>query len=336
MNTNDKKICDVLRFEGIMSGGFGMAPRIVMRDQRISIEAKAIYSYFQSFAGSKDTAFPSRDTILQDLCISKTRYYKYLQQLIDCDYIRIERDETESGWKKGNVYIIVANPESDITDSLTVKKSDESTSCQIGTKLETAKDESTSCQFGTKLDDTKLEAELKRQIDVDNLISQFPDLKADILTCIYVIKDMLRSEQVKIAGSVKDKEAIKDIASQLTGSHIIYVIGKTISYDGKIKNRRQWLQACLFNSICETPDEIDKIIKTMVKQQQQPLEKINVKPDEPKNPELLQIESDLNRLHIKRARATLVGSSDVEELDKNIILLERKIEAITSSDPSES
>ena len=108
----EKNICDILKFEGIMSGGFGIAPRIVMRDHRLSIEAKAIYAYFQSFAGNRESAFPARDTILNELSISKTRYYKYLNQLIEYDYIRVEREEKD-GWKGRNIYVIVSNPESD-------------------------------------------------------------------------------------------------------------------------------------------------------------------------------------------------------------------------------
>ena len=108
----EKNICDILKFEGIMSGGFGIAPRIVMRDHRLSIEAKAIYAYFQSFAGNRESAFPARDTILNELSISKTRYYKYLNQLIEYDYIRVEREEND-GWKGRNIYVIVSNPESD-------------------------------------------------------------------------------------------------------------------------------------------------------------------------------------------------------------------------------
>ena len=112
----EKNICDILKFEGIMSGGFGIAPRIVMRDHRLSIEAKAIYAYFQSFAGNRESAFPARDTILNELSISKTRYYKYLNQLIEYDYIRVEREEND-GWKGRNIYVIVSNPESENSES---------------------------------------------------------------------------------------------------------------------------------------------------------------------------------------------------------------------------
>ena len=92
----EKNICDILKFEGIMSGGFGIAPRIVMRDHRLSIEAKAIYAYFQSFAGNRESAFPARDTILNELSISKTRYYKYLNQLIEYDYKMCIRDRYQA------------------------------------------------------------------------------------------------------------------------------------------------------------------------------------------------------------------------------------------------
>ena len=100
-----------------MSQGFGLSPKIVMRDQRLTIEAKAIYSYIVSFAGGGNQSFPGRDMMVEELGISVKRYYKHLQLLIDCDYLRIEREKGENGMFGRNIYTIVANPESDYTVS---------------------------------------------------------------------------------------------------------------------------------------------------------------------------------------------------------------------------
>lgn len=91
-----ERINDLLRVEGIMSQGFGLSPKIVMRDQRLTIEAKAIYSYIVSFAGGGNQSFPGRDMMVEELGISVKRYYKHLQLLIDCDYLRIEREKGEN------------------------------------------------------------------------------------------------------------------------------------------------------------------------------------------------------------------------------------------------
>ena len=51
---------DQLLVEGINCMGYGIIPKYVMLDPDLTIEAKAIYAYFCSFAGSGNTAFPSR------------------------------------------------------------------------------------------------------------------------------------------------------------------------------------------------------------------------------------------------------------------------------------
>ena len=182
-----ENICDILKFEGIMSGGFGIAPRIVMRDHRLSIEAKAIYAYFQSFAGNRESAFPARDTILNELSISKTRYYKYLNQLIEYDYIRVEREEKD-GWKGRNIYVIVSNPESDNSEppakktKKTVQKQKRADKQQFtSTEAENHLSQKTETKREVNDKDSS-QRSLARQLQIDELISKYPEYKADIKT----------------------------------------------------------------------------------------------------------------------------------------------------------
>ena len=39
----------------ILRAGYGIIPKVVMRDKNLSIEAKAIYAYLTAFAGDKKT-----------------------------------------------------------------------------------------------------------------------------------------------------------------------------------------------------------------------------------------------------------------------------------------
>jgi hypothetical protein len=41
---------DVLQVQGRMTLGYGIIPKIPMHDPRLTIESKAIYSYFCSYA----------------------------------------------------------------------------------------------------------------------------------------------------------------------------------------------------------------------------------------------------------------------------------------------
>src|SRR5699024_823387 len=82
-----------------------MSPKLVMRDKNLSIEAKAIYAYMSSFAGSGGSAFPKIETASKDINISKNRSVMYMSELVDYGYIRIEK-ERKSGNFDNSVYIL--------------------------------------------------------------------------------------------------------------------------------------------------------------------------------------------------------------------------------------
>lgn len=100
---------DLLQVEGVMSQGYGIMPKVVMRDRRLTVDAKAIYAYMVSFAGAGQTAFPKRATILADLCMSKTSFYKHFQLLLEHDYIRIKRQKRGNLLGR-NIYTLVMTP----------------------------------------------------------------------------------------------------------------------------------------------------------------------------------------------------------------------------------
>lgn len=90
----DKTFENILEIEGINAKGFGTIAKLVMIDQRLTIESKAIYSYFCSYADTGLSAFPSGSKIIYDLKISKTRYYKHFDLLVELGYIsdKIKRE----------------------------------------------------------------------------------------------------------------------------------------------------------------------------------------------------------------------------------------------------
>ena len=105
-------LSNILRSEGIYKKGYGIVPKAVMLDPGISADAKAIYSYFCSYAGAGETAFPSRDRIVSDLGINKDSYYKHLGSLIDLGLITVTQ-ENRGGRGRGyqrNVYTLVSLP----------------------------------------------------------------------------------------------------------------------------------------------------------------------------------------------------------------------------------
>lgn len=105
--------------EGINSRGFGTIPQAVMRDSSLSVEAKGIYAYICSFAGSGLTAFPSRSTVLRELGISKDRFYRHRKALVDKGLLRIEHRVREHAGTpiRCTVYVLSATLPAGCQDS---------------------------------------------------------------------------------------------------------------------------------------------------------------------------------------------------------------------------
>lgn len=108
---------DELIVQGRMSQGFGIVPKMIMRDQRLTIQAKAIYAYFCSYAGAGTSVFPSVSKIVYDLKISKDTYTKHLKLLKDNGYIKVKQQRNNKGVYSKNIYtlceIIEVNQESE-------------------------------------------------------------------------------------------------------------------------------------------------------------------------------------------------------------------------------
>lgn len=85
--------------------GYGLIHRNVMRDKEIDIEAKSIYAYISSFAGTSGQAYPGVSLMCDELNISERRYKKYRKQLEDRGYLTVERKRTTNGFSK-NLYTL--------------------------------------------------------------------------------------------------------------------------------------------------------------------------------------------------------------------------------------
>lgn len=126
-------IADILKVEGINAKGFGTIPKLVMKDRRITPEAKSIYAYFKSYAGAGTTAFPKSETIQYDLCMGKSRYYKHYNLLCEFGYLKVDQVKSNKGKFSHNVYTLIEKPstQNEYTDKKT-ENGDTQPSTQIG------------------------------------------------------------------------------------------------------------------------------------------------------------------------------------------------------------
>lgn len=96
---------EILRTNEILSKGYGVSPKLVMIDENLSIEAKAIYAYLSSFCGSGNIAFPQISTIVNHLKVSNERFYKHFKLLIKYGYISVSQERSQ-GKFANNIYTL--------------------------------------------------------------------------------------------------------------------------------------------------------------------------------------------------------------------------------------
>lgn len=114
---------DKLIVKGRMSQGFGIVPKLIMKDKRLTLQAKGIYAYFCSYAGNGTTAFPTVKQIINDLCISRETYNKHLRLLENCGYITVMQQRNDKGVFSRNIYTLNDFIE-DVENSETLDTSD--------------------------------------------------------------------------------------------------------------------------------------------------------------------------------------------------------------------
>lgn len=326
-----ERINDLLRVEGIMSQGFGLSPKIVMRDQRLTIEAKAIYSYIVSFAGGGNQSFPGRDMMVEELGISVKRYYKHLQLLIDCDYLHIEREKGENGMFGRNIYTIVANPESDYTVS-DVPKDSSDTNDEMLQSNNANSGGTVKIAPKRRKQIAKKENSLRLQLGIDELSAADPASQKDLELILSAAMDMAASKEIKVAGAVKSHEAVMDVLEQLTADHVRVILKTLQDNRGKIKNVRSYLQACIVNSIYENVSDITRSMEEAEKRQTAVKQEV-ARTDEKKRifeayPELRSLDQEAADITMKICRLTFTGDkSEKEQLIQKRKSIDLQIEA---------
>ena len=342
---SNKPIADGARLQGILAGGYGLIPRIVVRDERLTPEAKAIYGYLSALSGaSYNPVFPSRELMLKELGMSINRFYKHMQLLIDFNYIVIERTIDGNIFGK-NIYSLVLVPEIE-TQNIRVKRpakivkrldrpqstencADQSTEVQTLEKAYEAKATPKNTKSEGKCENKNSSSagnSLKAQLEIDSLIQKRPEMSELIMDILMVIEDMEMSEQVRINGSVKKRKAIKQLIGNLTQVHVETLINNISGSGQKIRNKKSYLQSCIGNVLLDVTAPLDFSSKP-VNQHEEVLENNNAQlqiAEYERIPELKQIDRQISSIGLKISRSILSGNeiqtkalkSEKEQLEK--------------------
>jgi hypothetical protein len=85
--------------------GFGYVYQNVMRDKKLTPEAKAIYAYLASFAGNNEMCYPGTSLMMDELLMSKERFYKHMNLLVELGIV-IKQQEMDGTKFSKNTYTI--------------------------------------------------------------------------------------------------------------------------------------------------------------------------------------------------------------------------------------
>ena len=80
-----------LQSTSIVSDGYGLIPKKIARDKALTMEAKAIYGYLASFAGSGGYCYPSKELMISELGTTEKRFNKNIKILKEHGYIKVHK-----------------------------------------------------------------------------------------------------------------------------------------------------------------------------------------------------------------------------------------------------
>jgi biotin operon repressor len=77
----------------ILRSGFAAFPYLVMEDKKLSIGARVTYAFLLKYAWQNDSCFAGQETMASEMGISRAQVQRYLYELRDVGYIKIERTD---------------------------------------------------------------------------------------------------------------------------------------------------------------------------------------------------------------------------------------------------
>jgi biotin operon repressor len=82
--------------------GFTQVPNFILKDPKVSVGAKVVYSMFLSYAWHNDSCFPGQDRLAQDMGLTRVRVTQLIAELEQVGLVSIQR----RGQGRTNLYTI--------------------------------------------------------------------------------------------------------------------------------------------------------------------------------------------------------------------------------------
>lgn len=257
---------DIIQVQGINSQGYGIIPKMVMQDKRLTIQAKAIYGYFCSYAGAGKTAFPKQSKILADLKISRNCYYTHFNLLKEYGYIQTYQEKNEDGSFSRNIYTLVevlpctkfkdtgidspCTISRDTVERDTIRWDTNNNSIKINSinNYQSVSQGQTDGQpFQAVLD------LIRENVSYEDLQAAYRGDMELIDEFIAIILDALLSDSktVRINGENKPRELVKANLMKLTYADMEHVLQQFKEHGKRIRKKPQYILSMLYHSPME-------------------------------------------------------------------------------------
>ena len=272
-----------------------------------------------------------------------------MQQLIDLGYVYVEKNANNRKLKGRNIYILLLQlhqnrAESiDTADKCCRETFDDSETYQQDNFWNNQKSKKTEDRVlrrkkvNTKESGKYINENLYEKLHIKELIEKYPKNKKELEIIYKVIVDMSKAQSISVSGIVRSHDVIMGMINELTEENIISVLATLLENKKEIRNRKAWIQACLFNSAFDDEDIVVKRVAYVEKMNTllenavctikgKPYAFIETSYIEEKNPQIHQKEREISSLCCKMSRVKLLGDLlSVQEYQDKINSIEIEI-----------
>ena len=98
----EQQIIVLQGFDPVSAGGFTQVPNIVLKDPKLSTNAKTVYALMLSYAWNNNRVFPGQERMAQDMGTSQPTVARAVQELEKEGWLETQR----RGQGKTNIYIL--------------------------------------------------------------------------------------------------------------------------------------------------------------------------------------------------------------------------------------
>lgn len=233
-----------LAFTGLKMAGYGMIPRTVMYDARLSVTAKVLYAYLASFSGAGKVAFPAKSYIQKHLGIGDSTYKSNMRALTSTNYVTVIQRHV-NGKLSSNDYYLNDNPDEAAVLAPEVARKTKAVTCQRvkipdtvqRVKIQEAVQQETDRQESAGQETVQQEAGREDTTNNSSLINNFPNIIPSINRAEHWTDGLSKEELLEILIAEAQPYTRRDeLKIHLSDTQINYFLNLIIEFIQSRKN----------------------------------------------------------------------------------------------------